>query len=81
MTAGITEFAQQAAASYTYDFRSTTVGLVIVLILVVLLTVREVARAEGGERARELVYGVNVVVWPLLIVFSTVMIVRLISLI
>lgn len=80
MTATIPELVRDAAVSFTFDFRSTTVALVAIVVLVLLLTVREIARAHGGGRAAERMETLGVAVWPLLLLFGLAVIVRMVQL-
>ena len=80
MTVTIPEFVRDAAVSFTFDFRSTTAALVAIVVLVVLLTMREIARAHGGSHAAERVETLGVAVWPLLLVFGLAVTVRMVQL-
>jgi hypothetical protein len=80
VTAAIPELARQTALSFTFEVRSTTVALVAIIVLVLLLCVREVARAHGGRHAPERMETLGVAVWPLLIVFGVTVIVRMVQL-
>lgn len=81
MTALIPEFTHQAIESFTFDFRSTTVGVVLIGVLIVLLVAREIIRVHGGAQASERLEALNAYVYPLLLAFSAVIVVRLVSLI
>ena len=81
MTALIPESVRQTILSFTFDYRSTTVGLVAILILGLLLIAREIIRAHGGPRAVERVDALNVAIYPLLLTFIGVVVVRVVSLI
>lgn len=81
MTALIPEFARRAIQSFTFDFRSTTVGVVLIGALIVLLVAREVIRVQGGPRALDRLEALNVFVYPMLLAFAAVVVVRLVSLI
>jgi hypothetical protein len=80
MTATIPELVRDAALSFTFEVRSATVALVAIIVLVVLLSVREVARAHGGTHAAERMETLGVAVWPLLLVFGVAVIVRMVQL-
>jgi hypothetical protein len=80
MTATIPELVRDAALSFTFEVRSTTVALVAIIVLVVLLSVREVARAHGGTHQAERMETLGVAVWPLLLVFGVAVIVRMVQL-
>jgi hypothetical protein len=80
MTATIPELARETALSFTFELRSTTVALVAIVVLVLFLCVREVARAHGGQHAAERMETLGVAVWPLLLVFGLAVTVRMVLL-
>ena len=80
MTVTIPEYVRDAAISFTFDFRSTTAALVAIVVLVMLLSMREIARAHGGTHAAEHVETLGVAVWPLILVFGLAVIVRMLQL-
>jgi hypothetical protein len=80
VTAGVPEFVRTTILSFTFDFRSTTVGVVVVTALLILLVVREIARANASPRTEEQVEVLNVAILPLLIAFGTVIVVRMVQL-
>lgn len=81
MTILIDEATRRAIVSFTFDFRSTTAGVAVIVLLVALLMVREVIRVHGGPRVAERLDQLNVVVYPLLLAFMAVVVVRLVSLV
>jgi hypothetical protein len=81
MTILIDEATRRSILSFTYDFRSTTAGVALIVMLLAFLLVREVIRVHGGPRAGQRLDTLNIVVYPLLLAFSAVVIVRLISLV
>lgn len=81
MTVSVTDAIAAATRSFTFDFRSTTLGLVIVLVLVVLLFVRDLLKPDIGLRARSRVRALDVAVWPLFITFGLIISIRLLELI
>jgi hypothetical protein len=81
MTAVIPEFARRVIESFTYDFRSTTVGVVLIGVLIVLLVEREIIRVHGGPQVHDRLDGLNAFLYPLLFAFTAVIVVRLVSLI
>lgn len=81
MTILIDEASRRSILSFTFDFRSTTAGLAIIVLLVVLLMLREVIRVHGGPRLAERLDQLNVVVYPLLLAFIAIVVVRLVSLV
>jgi hypothetical protein len=80
MTATIPELVRDSVLSFTFDVRSGTVALVAIIVLVVLLSVREVARAHGGTHAHERMETLGVAVWPLLLLFGIAVVVRMVQL-
>lgn len=81
MTALIPEFARRAIQSFTFDYRSTTVGVVLIGTLIAILVAREVIRVQGGPRALDRLEALNAFVYPMLLAFAAVVVVRLVSLI
>jgi hypothetical protein len=81
MTALIPEFVRRSIESFTFDFRSTTVGVVLISILIVLLVAREVIRVHGGPRDVDRLEALNAFVYPMLLAFVAIIVVRLVSLI
>lgn len=81
MTALVPEFARRAIQSFTFDFRSTTVGSVLIGALILVLIAREVIRVHGGPRAADRLEALNAFVYPLLVAFAAVIAVRLASLV
>ena len=77
MSATIPEVLRQATEAFTFEFRSATAGLTAIVVLIVLLTVREVARAHGGARAHERLQALDSATWPLLMAFGVIVIIRL----
>ena len=59
---------------------STAAWLAPVVLLVVLLTQKEVVRAFGGPRAAAWMRALDVAIWPLLVVFGLGVLTRLASL-
>jgi hypothetical protein len=80
MTAAIPELVRDTALAFTFDFRSTTAGLVAIVVLILLLTAREIVRAHGGRDSGERMDTLAVAVWPLLLVFGLVVVVRMVQL-
>jgi hypothetical protein len=81
MTILIDEATRRSIFSFTFDFRSTTAGIVVIVLLVALLLAREIIRVHGGPRMAQRLDVLNVAVYPLLLAFGAVVIVRLISLV
>lgn len=81
MTVIMSDAAVSAARSFTFDFRSTTLGLACVAVLIALMFVRELLSAYGGAASRITVLTLDVVIWPLFVLFAAIVGVRLIELI
>jgi hypothetical protein len=81
MTALIPEYVRRSIESFTFDYRSTTTGIVLIGVLIAFLLAREIVRAHGGVRATERVDALNAFVYPMLLAFAAVVVVRLVSLI
>jgi len=81
MTTSVTDAVADAAQSFTFEFRSTTLGIVVLLALLLLMFAREMLKAYRGRRAVERVRALDIAVWPLYIVFGFIVSVRLLELI
>lgn len=81
MTILINEAGERAILSFTFDFRSTTAGVAVIVLLLTLLAMKEVIRVHGGHRARERLDQINVAAYPLILAFIAVVVVRLVSLV
>ncbi len=77
----IDQATQRSVLSFTYDFRSTTAGAVVIVLLLAVLLTREIIRVHGGPRAGRRLDALNVVAYPLLLAFAAVVVVRLVSLV
>lgn len=81
MTASVTDAVAAAARSFTFEFRSTTLGLAVMLALVLLMFTREMLKAHRGLHAVAKVRALDIAVWPLFITFGIIVIVRQLELI
>lgn len=81
MTIIIDEATRQSILSFTFDFRSTTAGLALIVLLVAVLVVRELVRVVGGPHASRRLDQLNVVAYPLLLAYAAIVVVRLVSLV
>lgn len=77
MTSTVTEVTVTTLRSTTYDTLSTTVGVAVVLVLLVLLLQKEVARIAGGDRANAWVHAFDLALLPLLLTFVLIVGARL----
>lgn len=81
MTTALTDAVVAAAASFTFEFRSTTLGIAVLLALLILMFAREILKARRGRGTNERVRALDTAVWPLFIVFGCIVSVRLLELI
>jgi len=65
--------------SNTYESLSTTLGLIVSLLLIVLLVQKELIRALGGSRSRAWMRALDKAIVPLLLMFGLIMILRLVN--
>jgi len=81
VTVLIDEATRRSILSFTFDFRSTTAGVTVIILLLGVLLAREVIRVHGGPRAAQRIDVLNVSVYPLLLAFAALVLVRLVSLV
>jgi multisubunit Na+/H+ antiporter MnhF subunit len=81
MTALIPEFVRRTVESFTFDYRSATAGIILIVALIVFLIGREIVRVHGGPRVADRLEALNAFVYPMLVAFAAVIVVRLVSLI
>ncbi len=72
MTSTVTETTEKAILFSTHEALSTSVGLVVVLLLVVLLVQKEVVRASGTARSRAWMRALDIAIVPLLMAFALI---------
>jgi hypothetical protein len=77
----IDQATRQSILSFTFDFRSTTAGVALIVLLVAVLTLRELIRVHGGPRMTERLDQLNVAAYPLMLAFTAIIVVRVVSLI
>ncbi len=77
----INSFTITTLGSLSYDTLSTTIGAVSVLLLIGLLTLREIMNVAGGPRRQIWKRGLDIAIVPLLPVFGTIVVSRLLVLI
>ena len=80
MTSLIPDAVAAEASSFTYEFRSTTLGIALLVMLLVLMVAREMLKGYRDRQAVERVAALDVAVWPLFIVFGFIVSVRLLEL-
>lgn len=80
MASTVTEVVQAAITSNDYDAISTSVGAVMIALLIVLLATREMARASALPEDTHWVRTLGNVAGPLLLAFSMVVGLRFIGL-
>jgi hypothetical protein len=76
VTPTVNETTRDFILSRSVDDVTTTVGLVVIALLVALLVAQELARAAGGPRVREQVRALGAPAFPLLAAFAVVIMVR-----
>jgi hypothetical protein len=77
MTTTVTGLTAQALSLNKYDILTTTVGLVLIGLLVLLLLVREIVSLLWGRDASRETRALDMALAPLLIVFAVVVCARL----
>lgn len=80
MSSTVTDVIQAAIDSNSYDAISTTVGALMIGLLIVLLTSRELARAYALPQESHWVRMLGTIAGPLLLAFSVVVGFRLLGL-
>ncbi len=77
MTTSVTSQAAMALSSNSYDALSTTIGLAVIGVLVLLLLVRELAPILRSGVAPQETRALDMAIAPLLIVFAIIVIARM----
>ena len=77
MTPTVTQITLSAITSNSYETLSTTLGMVVIPLLLVLLIQREFIRALGGDRSGMWLKALDTAIVPLLLMFGFVMVMRL----
>jgi hypothetical protein len=80
MSATITEVTITTILSNSYDTLSSNFGIIAILLLIVLLTLKEVMRASSGLRSRTWVQILNTAIIPLLMAFALIIVMRFLHL-
>ncbi len=81
MTSTVSQFTTSTITSTSYDALSTSIGIIAIVLLIVLLLLKETARAFGRGRAPIWVRTLDVAIMPLLLAFTVVVVLRLLSLV
>lgn len=80
MTSSITDGVATAALRFTYEFRSTTLGIALVAVVLALIFAREMLKAHGARATINHVRALDIATWPLLLTFFFMVSVRLLEL-
>ncbi len=80
MTSIVTEVTRVTIESYSYDNLSTTIGILVVVLLVVLLIQKELIRGFNGSRSRIWMQVLDIAIVPLLLTFSLMVIMHFVDL-
>jgi hypothetical protein len=77
MTSTVTASTVAALTSTSYDALSTTIGLVVVIVLLVLLLQKELAHVLIGGRAQSWIHAFDLALVPLLVAFLVIITARI----
>jgi hypothetical protein len=80
MTSTVTQVTIATIASSTDETLSTTLGAIVILLLIVLLFQKELARALGGPRSRTRMQVLDIAIIPLLLAFALIVVMRFVDL-
>ena len=80
MTATVTQLTIALATASAYEFPSTILDVMIVLLLIILLIQRELVRASGGPRLETWMQTLNIAIIPLSIAFVLITVTRFVDL-
>ena len=78
MTSTVTELTITTIQSNTYETLSTSLGLIVILLLIVLLVQKEFIRAIGGPRSQTWMQALNIAIIPLLLTFGLTVVMRIV---
>ncbi len=81
MTSLVNSFTVATLSSNSYDYLSTTIGLISIFLLLSLLVLRELMGVVGSSRKDTWARTLNIALVPLLIAFSVIIIGRLLILV
>jgi hypothetical protein len=79
MTSTVTEITLTTILFGTHESRATSLGLILVLLLVALVVERELMRARGGPQSERWTRTLNVAIVPLLMAFAVIVVIRLLD--
>jgi hypothetical protein len=77
MTSTVTKATVAVLSSASYDTITQTVGLVSIVILLVLMVMKELARVHPGPRSTAWIHAFDLALVPLLITFTVIVTARL----
>lgn len=77
MTAAVTQATEGALVAARFGPLSTVPGLIAILLLLVLLILKELVRAAGGDQTAERLRALDIAIVPLLCAFVVVIGIRL----
>jgi hypothetical protein len=77
MSSLVLDTGRRLVDAQTFDARSASIGLVVVVLLSVLLIESELLRGLGGRRAQATVRNLSIVIAPLLVAFAVILGTRL----
>jgi hypothetical protein len=80
MTATLTAFILQTIEDGTASIPSTTLGIVLAALLIVVLILKEFVRASDAPQRRRRAQVFNIVIVPLLLAFALIAIIRIMDL-
>jgi hypothetical protein len=81
MSAIVNEITTRIISSGTFDALSTTYGLIIAMLLIILLVQKELMRAHGGPHVRLWLQTLNIAIVPLVVAFGMVVVMRIVDLV
>lgn len=80
MTSTVTEVTLTTIMSDSFAARSTTVGIIVILLLLILLTQKELMRAFDKPQPTIWTKAWNIAIVPLLLMFSLIIVMRIVAL-
>lgn len=80
MTSTVTNVTKTLIETISFNDRSMSVGIIAILLLLTLLSQKELIRAANAPRSKMLLSTFNVAIVPLLLVFGFIVLMRFIAL-